>query len=142
MFSKKEEKMSVTDIVNSSNVISKETKITGDIKAQGNIRVEGTVEGTIQSKSKIVIGDSALVTGNINATEAEIAGKIEGEIICTDTLYLKKTANVFGNIYTLKLVVENGAVFNGKIQMTTTHSLDVNLSDKQNGQFKKELAAG
>lgn len=142
MFSKKEEKMSVTDIVNSSNVISKETRITGDIKAQGNIRVEGTVEGTIQSKSKIVIGDSALVTGNINATEAEIAGKIEGEIICTDTLFLKRTAIVHGNIYTLKLVVENGAVFNGKIQMTTTHALDVNMSDKQNGQYKKELAAG
>jgi cytoskeletal protein CcmA (bactofilin family) len=123
-------------------VISKETKITGDIKAQGNIRVEGTVEGTIQSKSKIVIGDSALVTGNINATEAEIAGKIEGEIICTDTLYLKKTAIVHGNIYTLKLVVENGAVFNGKIQMTTTHALDMKVSDKQNGQYKKELAAG
>lgn len=134
--------MSVTDIVNSSNVISKETRITGDIKAQGNIRVEGTVEGTIQSKSKIVIGDSALVTGNINATEAEIAGKIEGEIICTDTLFLKKTANVHGNIYTLKLVVENGAVFNGKIQMTTTHTLDVNMSDKQNGQYKEELATG
>lgn len=104
-------------MVSSSNVISKETFIKGDIKAQGNIRIEGKVEGTLDSQNKIVIGDSALVTGNVRAEEVEVSGRIEGEIHCSGVLFLKKTAIIDGDIYTQKLVVENGAVFNGKCQM-------------------------
>lgn len=116
MFGKSEEK-SIKEIVSSSNVISKETKITGDIVAQGNIRIEGTIEGTVASKSKIVIGDSAFIKGDLNSAETEIAGKVAGSVSCSDLLYLKSSAVIEGDIITAKLVVENGAVFNGKCQM-------------------------
>jgi cytoskeletal protein CcmA (bactofilin family) len=117
MFNKQEDKKSVAEMVSSSNVISKETFITGDIKAQGNIRIEGKVEGTLASQNKIVIGNSALVIGNVRAEEAEVSGRIEGEVHCSGVLFLKKTAIINGDIYTQKLVVENGAAFNGKCQM-------------------------
>jgi cytoskeletal protein CcmA (bactofilin family) len=120
MFNNKtEEKKSVADMVSSTNVISRETKITGDISAAGNIRIEGQLEGLVESKTKIVVGDSALVKGNITAPEAEISGKIDGEVFCSGTLYLTKTAIITGNITTQKLIVENGAVFNGKCQMVS-----------------------
>ena len=101
MFNNKtEEKKSVADMVSSTNVISKETKITGDISASGNIRIEGQLEGLVESKTKIVVGDSALIKGNITAPEAEISGKIDGEVFCSGTLYLTKTAiiNHFANL--------------------------------------------
>ncbi|SNS08724.1 protein CcmA, bactofilin family [Belliella buryatensis] len=116
MFKKQDDK-SVVEMVNSSNVISKETVIKGDIKAQGNIRIEGKVEGIVDSKNKIVIGDSALLVGNLLAVEAEISGKIEGEVHCSGVLFLKKSAIIDGDIYTQKLVVESGATFNGRCQM-------------------------
>ncbi|MFN3801850.1 polymer-forming cytoskeletal protein [Belliella pelovolcani] len=116
MFKKQDDK-SVVEMVNSSNVISKETVIKGDIRAQGNIRIEGRVEGIVDSKNKIVIGDSALLIGNLKAVEAEISGKIEGEVHCSGVLFLKKSAIVNGDIFTQKLVVENGATFNGRCQM-------------------------
>jgi len=121
---KNEEKKAVTEMVNSSNVIAKETKIVGEIVAQGNIRIEGTVEGTLRSEKKVVIGDSAKVIGNINAVDIEISGHIEGQVKCSETLYLKKTAIIKGDMYTKKLVVENGAVFNGKCQMTEESTMD------------------
>lgn len=142
MFNKNEEKKSVVDMANSSNVISKETRITGDIQAQGNIRIEGTVDGMIQSKSKIAVGESALVKGNLTAVEAEIAGKVEGEVICSDTLYLKSTALIIGNIFTKKLVVENGAVFNGKCQMNSQNTMVASKPEVNGGSAKKELASG
>lgn len=120
MFNKTEERKSTVDMVSSTNVISKETKIIGDIVAAGNIRIEGQLEGVVESKTKIVIGDSAIIKGNISAPEAEIAGKVEGEVHCTGTLYLNKSAVIVGNISTQKLVVENGAVFNGKCEMGGT----------------------
>ncbi|WP_194776018.1 bactofilin family protein [Pararhodonellum marinum] len=115
---KTEEKKSVAQMVNSSNLIAKETKIVGDIITQGNIRIEGVLEGTLDSKNKIVIGESAKVIGSISATEAEIAGHVKGVINCSDILFLKKTAQIEGDIFTKKLVVENGAVFIGQCNMT------------------------
>lgn len=124
-------------MVNSSNVIAKETNIKGDIEATGNIRIEGAVEGVVKSKSKIVIGESAYIKGNLFSTEAEISGKIEGQVTCTEILYLKKSALVSGDIITKKLVVENGATFNGKCQMGTIETAKppkaekVNVSEKE-----------
>lgn len=104
-------------MVSSTNVISKETKIVGDIRAAGNIRIEGQLEGLVESKTKIVIGDSATIKGNLQAPEMEISGKVEGEVTCSGTLYLTKTAVILGNISTQKLVIENGASFNGDCRM-------------------------
>ncbi|KEO73066.1 bactofilin family protein [Anditalea andensis] len=115
---KNEEKKAVTEMVNSSNVIAKETKIIGEIAAQGNIRIEGTVEGTIKSEKKVVIGESAKIIGNITALDIEISGFVQGEVSSSEALYLKKTAVINGDMYTKKLVVENGAVFNGICKMT------------------------
>ncbi|WP_291786149.1 polymer-forming cytoskeletal protein [Cecembia sp.] len=140
MFNKTEEKKSVVDMVNSSNVISKETQIKGDIVAQGNIRIEGAVEGAVKSKSKIVIGESALIKGNLSSAEAEISGKVDGQVICSDVLYLKKTALVLGDIVTNKLVVENGATFNGRCQMGSEQVGKVEKPQKVD-EPKKELAS-
>ncbi len=127
-------------MVNSSNVISKETQIKGDIVAQGNIRIEGAVEGAVKSKSKIVIGESALIKGNLSSAEAEISGKVDGQVICSDVLYLKKTALVLGDIVTNKLVVENGATFNGRCQMGSEQVGKVEKPQKVD-EPKKELAS-
>ncbi|WP_143962565.1 bactofilin family protein [Litoribacter populi] len=139
---KNEEKNAVTEMVNSSNVIAKETKITGEIIAQGNIRIEGTVEGTLKSEKKVVIGDSAKIVGNISAVEVEVSGYIEGEIKCSEALYLKKSAVIKGDMVTKKLVVENGAVFNGKCHMTEVVSVDANAKPNNNNiheQSKEKL---
>jgi len=136
---KNEEKKAVTEMVNSSNVIAKETKIVGEIVAQGNIRIEGTVEGTLRSEKKVVIGDSAKVIGNINAVDIEISGFIEGQVKCSETLYLKKTAVIKGDMFTNKLVVENGAVFNGKCQMTEDVSMDLTKNAAINSQKNDPL---
>jgi len=137
------EKKSAVEMVNSTNVISKETNIVGDIHAAGNIRIEGHLEGIVQSKTKIVIGDSAIIKGNISSPDAEISGKVEGEVHCSGTLYLNKTAVVTGNITTQKLVVENGAVFNGKCQMTSTasQSLVISKSNQSEEPHKKQIAS-
>ncbi len=119
-------------MVNSSNVIAKETKIKGDIDAQGNIRIEGEVEGLVKSKSKIVIGESALIKGNLYSAEAEVSGKVEGKVTCTEILYLKKSALVSGDIITKKLVVENGAAFNGKCQMGNPEITNTPKAEKVN----------
>jgi cytoskeletal protein CcmA (bactofilin family) len=109
---------------NINNIIAKGTSITGDIDAAGNIRIDGKIKGNIKCKSKVVTGKGSLIDGNVYAQNAEIEGDVTGTLDISEILILKTTAVVYGDIRTAKLVVENGAKFNGSCKMgeETKHS--------------------
>jgi cytoskeletal protein CcmA (bactofilin family) len=117
MITTKEQKRVADEISNSSNVIGKGTVLEGNIETYGNIRIEGKIIGNIKSKSKIALGSSSHVEGNITAQNADIEGEVKGKIDISELLVLKATAVVHGDISTGKLVVEPGAVFNGSCRM-------------------------
>ena len=117
MFTTKDEKKMAEEISNSSNVIGKGTVLEGNIETSGNIRIEGRINGNIKSNSKIALGHSSHVEGNITAQNADIEGGVKGKIDISEVLILKATAVVHGDISTSKLVVEPGAVFNGSCKM-------------------------
>lgn len=116
----KDQKRAAEDITSSSTFISKGTVIQGNIETPGNFRIEGKLTGNLTSKAKVALGPVASVTGDIKAQNAEVDGTIDGNVDVAELLTLKATAVVTGNITTSKLVVEPGAVFNGKCTMTTS----------------------
>lgn len=112
----KEESVS-SEAMNSNNVVGKGSTFTGNIQTYGNMRVEGKMIGDVISKSKVVVGPSALVEGSILASIAEIEGEVTGSVEVTDQLILKPTSKVSGDITAKKLMVESGAKFEGKCNM-------------------------
>lgn len=117
MLTSKEQKRAAEEISNSSNVIGKGTALEGNIETFGNIRIEGKVIGSIKSKSKVALGHSSYVEGNIIAQNADIEGEVKGKLEISEMLVLKATAKIQGDILTGKLVVEPGAIFNGSCKM-------------------------
>jgi cytoskeletal protein CcmA (bactofilin family) len=117
MLTSKEQKRVAEEISNSSNTIGKGTFLEGNIETYGNIRVEGKVVGNVKSKSKVALGNSSHVQGNIIAQNADIEGEVRGKLEVAELLVLKATAVIHGDIITGKLVVEPGAVFNGSCKM-------------------------
>jgi len=116
MFNKTEKKVASEEVSN-SNIIGKGTILTGDLETFGNLRVEGKLNGNIKSKSKIAFGQSSEVDGSVLAQNAEIAGHVTGMVEIAETLVLKASAVIDGDIITNKLLVESGAVFNGSCKM-------------------------
>jgi len=116
MFSK-EEKKEAEELSNSSNTIGKGTTVEGNIETFGNLRVDGRVVGNIVTKSKLVLGQTSQVEGNILAQNAEVFGEIKGKIEVSDLLILKPSSVIRGDILTSKLIVETGATFNGGCKM-------------------------
>ncbi len=102
---------------NISNRINVGTTITGEIESDGDIRIEGTIRGTLKTRAKVAIGNTGLIEGDIYCKTADIEGKVAGDIEVTELLTLKSTSTVEGNIYTNKIVIENGAQFNGICSM-------------------------
>ena len=99
------------------NAITAESKIIGTIVANNDIRIDGTVEGAIQCRGKVVIGEKGFVHGNIQCTNAEVQGRIEGKVEALQTLALRASANIQGDVVTQSLIVEPNAIFCGTCQM-------------------------
>lgn len=102
------------------NAITAGSKIVGDIVASSDIRVDGTIEGNIQCSGKVVVGEKGLIKGTITCTNAEVQGHIDGRIEAAQTLALRATANIQGDVCTQSLIVEPGALFCGTCQMGKT----------------------
>ncbi|MFT6963679.1 MAG: cytoskeletal protein CcmA (bactofilin family) [Flammeovirgaceae bacterium] len=141
MFNKKVEEKQELKAAGSSNTIGKGTILTGDMVVPGNMRIEGTINGNIQSKSKVVLGNGAKVEGNIVAQNAEIEGEIVGKVEISEILYLRATANVKGDIYASKVVMEAGAKMSGKVEIGNGSAKPLTALNK-NGQYNgKKVAA-
>ncbi len=107
------------------------TKITGDIISEEDFRIDGQFEGTFETSGKLVVGPEGSLTGTIKAGNAEIMGKISGDLIVKDLLNIKKSARIEGNVKTGKLSVEQGAVFNATCEMTSSKSSKVETAKKE-----------
>lgn len=115
MFSTKEktQKPKVMEI----NVVAKNTAIIGDIISEGDFRIDGTLEGNIKTKGRVIIGVSGSVKGKIDAVNSDIEGKFSGDLLVQETLTIKATAVISGDVVIGKLSVEPGATFNASCSM-------------------------
>lgn len=106
-------------IVNANEVsrISVGTLVKGEITSPNDIRIDGRLEGKVVSKGRVVVGDKAVIEGDIVCENVDFSGQINGSLIVRDTLSLKRECRVVGNLHIKKLMVELGARFDGTCKM-------------------------
>lgn len=102
---------------NGTTLIGSGTTLKGDISSNSDLRIDGTVIGNIHSSAKVVIGANGVVEGDISGNQADIIGKVTGNIKAKDLLQLRGDSIVTGNLYAEKLQVEPSATFNGQCHM-------------------------
>ena len=110
--------------VNSISRISAGTVIKGEILSPTDIRIDGSFEGRVQSKGRVVVGESATIKGDIVCENVDLWGKVEGNLFVKDTLSLKDGCVVSGNLHIRRLSVELGATFNGNCKTITEAEFD------------------
>lgn len=94
--------------------ITVEGKITGN----KSVGIDGNFEGELDISSKVVIGETGEIKGNITAEDVEISGKVDGNIIADNFMEAKPTGQIIGDIEASRLVIEDGAIFEGNITMS------------------------
>ncbi|UCH94535.1 MAG: polymer-forming cytoskeletal protein [Candidatus Aminicenantes bacterium] len=117
---KKDEFVGSGEFVSSGSSMSylgKTMKIKGKITSDEYLTVEGQVEGNINISKTLTIGKEGYVNGQINAEEVKIDGKVEGKITAANKLEITSSGTFQGAIQADKLVIEEGAVFQGKINL-------------------------
>ncbi|MDB6111682.1 MAG: Polymer-forming cytoskeletal [Pedosphaera sp.] len=102
---------------NSKNVLGSDVEIKGTLRFTGELTFEGKLDGEIHTDGILNLGDSAVITGNINAQSVVVRGKINGNISAKEKIEIKAKAELFGDIRATKLVVEEGVTFVGKTEV-------------------------
>lgn len=123
-----------------TTLIGAGTTLKGDITSNSDLRIDGTIIGNIHSSAKVVVGANGTVEGDISGNQADIIGKVKGNIKAKDLLQLRGESVVNGNLYAAKLQVEPSAVFNGQCHMGSTTSAAIPETNKLNGQEKAVIA--
>lgn len=100
-----------------ATLISSGTIVNGDLVSDNDLRIDGTINGNVSSSAKIIVGPNGYVEGNIEGQQADITGKVSGNISVKELLQLRGECQVQGNISAEKLQVEPTAVFNGQCHM-------------------------
>jgi len=104
------------------NAIVEGSKVIGDMITESNLRIDGEVIGNISSASKVVIGKTGSIKGNLICAEADIEGEISGTLKIDGLLTLRATAKIEGDIGTSKFQMEEGAEFSGTCKMNNYSS--------------------
>ncbi len=101
------------------SLIGAGTKVEGQITTEGSIRIDGTMIGNVDAKANAAIGPSGNVDGNLSAKNVSLSGKLKGAINASEKLILESKSVLHGDIKASKLVVDEGAIFDGKCSMTS-----------------------
>ncbi len=92
-------------------------KISGKLEFEEAARIDGQIDGEIIAHDSLLIGESAVVTAKIKASSIVVAGTVSGEIAASQRVEVHASAKVSGNLTTPKLIVHEGAVFEGYCAM-------------------------
>lgn len=112
------------------SIIGAESHFKGEIETKGTIRVDGGVEGNIKA-DWVVIGETAMIRGDVEARGIIVGGRVEGNLRGKEIVELKNKGNVSGEIFSNKLTVAEGAVFEGKSFMKREEQKVVELPSKE-----------
>lgn len=111
MFSDKRTNTGSNTQITDRNIIGKGTIITGDLISEGDFRIDGTIEGTIKTSGRVIIGKEGIIKGTVLCGFADIEGTFTGKITVNNLLTLKASSTIAGETIIGALAVEPGATF-------------------------------
>jgi cytoskeletal protein CcmA (bactofilin family) len=102
------------------DVLSSDVEIKGSIKFQKELLIDGKVEGEINSDGVLTIGENADIRGEIKTKSITVYGKVQGNITVGERCELKSRCTLQGDLKAARLVIEEGATFIGKSEVTSS----------------------
>lgn len=97
--------------------LGQSARVTGDISLAENLCIDGAIEGTIKIRGKrLSITERALVKGEIHARTIDVRGTVQGDIHGDEIVHLYSSATVVGNVHTKRILVDDGAQFDGTLK--------------------------
>ena len=106
------------DGLQSVSLVGETLHFKGELSVEEDLIIEGTVEGTIrQEKGSLLLKPKGRLIADVHATKIIIEGTVEGDLHATVSVKVRKGGSVTGNIAAPTVGIDDGATFNGSIEM-------------------------
>jgi cytoskeletal protein CcmA (bactofilin family) len=104
------------------NHLSSDVEIKGTLKFQNDLVFDGKIEGEITSNATLTVGKSAHVQGEVKSKSIIIHGSVQGNVDAAERVELKATAQLLGDLRAGRIIIEDGATFVGKSEVSPNKS--------------------
>lgn len=101
------------------NILSNDVHINGSVRFTNDLLVDGRIEGEISSDGALTVAENAHIKAEVKTKSVVIYGKVHGNIVCTDRVEIKASAEMVGDVKAGTLSIEPGAIFVGKSEVGT-----------------------
>jgi cytoskeletal protein CcmA (bactofilin family) len=118
--------------------LGKGAEMTGEISFTNVLRVSGVIKGKVKSEATLEIGPEGKVDAEVNIRKITIDGEFRGVIHASDRVVIHKEGKVFGDIYSPCLIIEAGAIFEGRCNMNAGKAIKI----KEEGELSKSTDVG
>lgn len=108
-------------------IVGANTDMEGNIRTTESLRIDGRIKGEVTA-DYVVIGDGGVILGDLTANKVTVGGKVKGNIVANTCLELLAKSQVLGDIKTSKLIISDGAVFEGNCQMVKSEGQVLELN--------------
>jgi cytoskeletal protein CcmA (bactofilin family) len=106
------------DTLEDVSIISKGVNIEGKLKSEGNVRIDGIIRGDVLVSGNLTLGETSEITGELKAENITLSGRVTGTVTANEKIVLEARGVLKGDLIAKVLVVEPGALFDGKCTMT------------------------
>lgn len=98
-------------------MLGSDVEIKGELRFSGEMTLDGKLEGEVRGEGTLNLGESSVVTGNVEAQTVVVRGKVNGNIVSREKLELKAKTELFGDVRAAKLLIEEGVTFVGRVDV-------------------------
>ena len=128
------------------SVLGPTLRFKGELSADEDLLIQGQVEGSIKHTSSLTIGEEGTVEADISAAYIAVEGKVHGDLSGSQSVVIRDSADIDGNIYSPVVTLLEGATFNGSIDMSGKTAADVakdkveKVADAKSQASKKDVS--
>jgi cytoskeletal protein CcmA (bactofilin family) len=95
----------------------KDSLLKGKVNSEGIFRLDGKVEGEIYHSGTLIIGETAVIKGKVEATTLILNGSLEGDVTVRERMEIHGSGKLFGTVFTPIFVIQDGGIFEGNCKM-------------------------
>lgn len=122
-----------------ATTLGEDTEFSGTLKFGKTLKVLGKFEGDMSSDGSLIVGRTADIKAEIRVGNVIIEGKVTGNITAVDLVDLRSTAELYGDIKSSKLKIEEGVVFVGRSEVRPKGSAMPEAAPKNEERSPTEL---
>jgi len=113
------------------SVLGTTLRFRGELRADEDFTLQGRIEGSIHHTKSLTIGPDGYVKGDSRAKVIIVEGTVEGGLYALESISIRATARVTGNLFAPRVSISDGASFNGKIDMATAAKAAKSITEIQ-----------